>query len=105
MLSLAHALTQAMHGNARARHEAGTAVACRAAASHCKVIVQRKQCTSSRGTFNQRDIWQQVEIKTTKDTPDAGNLQKAADFVQAFILGAHQSPVGVMSTSFSQQRR
>lgn len=29
----------------------------------------------------------QVEIKTTKETPDAGNLQKAADFVQAFILG------------------
>lgn len=29
----------------------------------------------------------QVEIKTTKDTPDVGNLQKAADFVQAFILG------------------
>lgn len=28
-----------------------------------------------------------VEIKTTKDTPDVGNLQKAADFVQAFILG------------------
>lgn len=28
-----------------------------------------------------------VEIKTTKETPDAGNLQKAADFVQAFILG------------------
>jgi hypothetical protein len=29
----------------------------------------------------------QVEIKTTKETLDAGNLQKAADFVQAFILG------------------
>jgi len=28
-----------------------------------------------------------VEIKTTKDTPDVGSLQKAADFVQAFILG------------------
>jgi hypothetical protein len=32
----------------------------------------------------------QVEIKTTKETPDAGNLQKAADFVQAFILGKLQ---------------
>ena len=32
-------------------------------------------------------MWQ-VEIKTTKDTPDAGSLQKAADFVHAFILGA-----------------
>lgn len=30
----------------------------------------------------------QVEIKTTKDTPDIGSLQKAADFVQAFLLGA-----------------
>ena len=30
----------------------------------------------------------QVEIKTTKDTPDGGSLQKAADFVHAFILGA-----------------
>lgn len=29
----------------------------------------------------------QVEIKTTPDTPDAGNLQRAADFVHAFILG------------------
>lgn len=28
-----------------------------------------------------------VEIKTTKDTPDIGLLQKAADFIQAFILG------------------
>ena len=28
-----------------------------------------------------------VEIKTTKATPDAGNLQRAADFVHAFILG------------------
>lgn len=28
-----------------------------------------------------------VEIKTTKDTPDIGSLQKAADFVQAFLLG------------------
>ena len=30
----------------------------------------------------------QVEIKTKPDTPDMGNLQKAADFVHAFILGA-----------------
>lgn len=30
----------------------------------------------------------QVEIKTTQDTPDGGSLQKAADFVHAFILGA-----------------
>ena len=29
----------------------------------------------------------QVEIKTTPDTPDAGNLQRAADFVHAYILG------------------
>ena len=28
-----------------------------------------------------------VEIKTTDKTPDAGNLQRAADFVHAFILG------------------
>lgn len=28
-----------------------------------------------------------VEIKTTEKTPDAGNLQRAADFVHAFILG------------------
>ncbi|KAK9831349.1 hypothetical protein WJX81_004469 [Elliptochloris bilobata] len=28
-----------------------------------------------------------VEVKTTKDTPDGGSLQKAADFVHAFILG------------------
>jgi RNA-binding protein PNO1 len=28
-----------------------------------------------------------VEIKTTDATPDAGNLQRAADFVHAFILG------------------
>ena len=33
----------------------------------------------------------QVEIKTTKDTPDIGSLQKAADFVQAFLLGASLS--------------
>jgi hypothetical protein len=35
-------------------------------------------------------MYGQVEIKTTKETPDAGNLQKAADFVQAFILGKLQ---------------
>lgn len=29
----------------------------------------------------------QVEVKTTPETPDAGNLQRAADFVHAFILG------------------
>ncbi|KAL4458752.1 hypothetical protein ABPG75_013617 [Micractinium tetrahymenae] len=28
-----------------------------------------------------------VEIKTTPETPDAGNLQRAADFVHAYILG------------------
>ena len=28
-----------------------------------------------------------VEIKTTDKTPDAGNLQRAADFIHAFILG------------------
>lgn len=28
-----------------------------------------------------------VELKTNADTPDTGSLQKAADFVQAFILG------------------
>lgn len=29
----------------------------------------------------------QVEIKTRPDTPDIGSLQRAADFVHAFILG------------------
>ena len=29
----------------------------------------------------------QVEIKTTPKTVDIGHLQKAADFVHAFILG------------------
>lgn len=28
-----------------------------------------------------------VELKTNPDTPDSGNVQKAADFIQAFILG------------------
>ncbi|KAK4751990.1 hypothetical protein SAY87_020788 [Trapa incisa] len=28
-----------------------------------------------------------VELKTRSDTPDVGNLQKCADFVQAFMLG------------------
>ncbi|KAA6425363.1 MAG: RNA-binding pno1-like [Trebouxia sp. A1-2] len=28
-----------------------------------------------------------VELKTNPDTPDSGSVQKAADFVQAFILG------------------
>jgi len=28
-----------------------------------------------------------VELKTRKDTPDVGNLQKCADFVHAFMLG------------------
>jgi RNA-binding protein PNO1 len=28
-----------------------------------------------------------VEIKTTPDTPEVGNLQRAADFIHAFILG------------------
>lgn len=31
----------------------------------------------------------QVEIKTTSKTVDVGHLQKAADFVHAFILGKH----------------
>ena len=35
----------------------------------------------------------QVEIKTTPKTADAGHLQKAADFVHAYILGAcHACP-------------
>lgn len=29
----------------------------------------------------------QVEVKTTPDTPDSSNLQRAADFIHAFILG------------------
>ena len=29
----------------------------------------------------------QVEIKTTPKTKDPGHLQKAADFVHAFIMG------------------
>ena len=29
----------------------------------------------------------QVEVKTTADTPDASNLQRAADFVHAYLLG------------------
>ena len=29
----------------------------------------------------------QVELKTNADTPDASSVQKAADFVQAFLLG------------------
>ena len=33
-------------------------------------------------------VYVQVEIKTKPDTPDIGNLQKAADFVHAYILGA-----------------
>lgn len=31
-----------------------------------------------------------MEIKTTKDTADVGHLQKAADFVHAYILGARR---------------
>lgn len=31
----------------------------------------------------------QVEIKTTPETPDQAYLQKAADFIHAFILGVH----------------
>jgi hypothetical protein len=33
----------------------------------------------------------QVELKTTADTPDAGYLQKAADFIHAYILGESQT--------------
>ncbi len=40
----------------------------------------------------------QVEIKTTADTADVGNLQRAADFVHAFILGVL---VSVSHCSFS----
>jgi RNA-binding protein PNO1 len=29
-----------------------------------------------------------VEVKTTKDTMDHSHLQKAADFIHAFIIGA-----------------
>ena len=32
----------------------------------------------------------QIEIKTKADTSDVGNLQKAADFLEAFILGELQ---------------
>lgn len=45
----------------------------------------------------------QVELKSKKETPDAGNLQKAADFVQAFILGARPRPhPGSSSTGVPQ---
>ena len=33
----------------------------------------------------------QVELKTNADTPEAASVQKAADFVQAFILGTFLS--------------
>jgi hypothetical protein len=33
----------------------------------------------------------QVEIKTTPETPSTDLLQKAADFVHAYILGAHRA--------------
>lgn len=32
-------------------------------------------------------VLMQVEVKTTPETPDASNLQRAADFIHAFILG------------------
>jgi rRNA processing protein Krr1/Pno1 len=35
----------------------------------------------------------QVEIKTTKEQRDTGLLQKAADLVNAFILGVHPAPL------------
>ena len=35
----------------------------------------------------------QVEIKSTPDTPDIGSLQKAADFINAFILGECQGSI------------
>ena len=44
----------------------------------------------------------QVEIKTTKDTPDGGSLQKAADFVHAFILGADF--LGIFSAACASQK-
>jgi rRNA processing protein Krr1/Pno1 len=34
----------------------------------------------------------QVEVKTTKEQQDTGLLQKAADFVNAFVLGARIRP-------------
>lgn len=40
----------------------------------------------------------QVELKTSPDTPDTGSLQKAADFVQAFILGVALASLQVCST-------
>ena len=47
----------------------------------------------------------QVEIKTSKDTPDIGNLQRAADFIHAFLLGVCgcQAPLhcGILSASFA----
>ena len=38
----------------------------------------------------------QVEIKTTPKTVDIGHLQKAADFVHAFILGEAYAQLSTM---------
>lgn len=37
-----------------------------------------------------------MELKTSADTPEASSVQKAADFVQAFLLG-------MLQAGFSQQ--
>ncbi len=54
------------------------------ASSHARHLLLL--CDSVR---NVRSSLVQVEIKTSKDTPDIGNLQRAADFIHAFLLGAH----------------
>lgn len=43
------------------------------------------------GTDTVPSLAVQVEIKTTTQTTDVGNLQRAADFVHAFILGVQRA--------------
>lgn len=61
--------------------------------SHLSMIMKKDFLVSSKRLKHMPD-WlffilqaRKVELKTRKDTPDAGALQKCADFVHAFILG------------------
>ena len=65
--------------------EAGHAHESEDAQGEVTARAQVPQRGSRRGT--NPSLGMQVEIKTTPQTTDAGHLQKAADFVHAYMLG------------------
>jgi len=95
LVHASHRKYEAWHANELESQEGMCCVKCVIVSSICNSWSSQVSCLSAHAiqavwSWNQTfaDVLLQVELKTNPDTPDSGSVQKAADFVQAFILGA-----------------